>query len=300
MLESQYYSVSESSQYLRKTKNNFSILNINIRSLNKNFENLKILLDEIKHDFKIICLTETWCKCGETNYEFELNNYTSIHQPREVNAGGGVSIYIHNSINFVLRNDLCVNETDCESLCIELVNNTERNTIINTTYRPPSRNLKKFKTHLKTFLNKIHKLKKHIYLVGDFNINLINYASNNNAKNFINTLLQNNFIPTINKSTRITNRSSTLLDNIITNNFHNNPLYTGIIQTDLSDHFPTFLATNNLLSNNISSKSTIIRRQINENSLKQFKNCLKNCVDWNLVLQSNDARGCPLITSTIF
>jgi hypothetical protein len=140
MLESQYYSVSESSQYLRKTENNFSILNINIRSLNKNFENLKILLDEIKYDFKIICLTETWCKCGETNYEFELNNYTSTHQARELNAGGGVSIYVHNSINFVLRNDLCVNETDCESLCIELVNNTERNTIINTIYRPPSGN----------------------------------------------------------------------------------------------------------------------------------------------------------------
>ncbi|XP_065672231.1 putative histone-lysine N-methyltransferase 1 [Hydra vulgaris] len=249
------------------------------------------LLDELKHDFKIICLTETWGKCGKTNAEFELINYKSVHQPRNFGIGGGVSIFIHNSINYSLRNDLCVNEIDCESLCIELKNKNTKNIIVNATYRPPSGNLKKYKTHLKSFITAINKTRDHVFLAGDLNIDLKKHASNNNVKNFINTLLQNNLIPTINKPTRVTNNSSTLLDNIITNNFHNNRLNTGIIKTDFSDHFPTFLVTNNIINNNIPSKTTIFRRQINENSVKQFQNLLRNNVDWNLILQSNDANN---------
>ncbi|XP_065650727.1 beclin-1-like protein A [Hydra vulgaris] len=291
IFESQYYTVFESFQYLQKKEVFFSILNINVRSLKKNFENFKLLLDELKHDFKIICLTETWCKCGETNAEFELINYKSVHQPRNFGIGGGVSIFIHNSINYSLRNDLCVNEIDCESLCIELKNKNTKNIIVNATYRPPSGNLKKYKTHLKSFITAINKTRDHVFLAGDLNIDLKKHASNNNVKNFLNTLLQSNLIPTINKPTRVTNNSSTLLDNIITNNFHNNRLNTGIIKTDLSDHFPTFLVTNNIINNNIPSKTTIFRRQINENSVKQFQNLLRNNVDWNLVLQSNDANN---------
>ncbi|XP_065665545.1 uncharacterized protein LOC136086971 [Hydra vulgaris] len=290
-IESQYYTVIESSQYLQKNKNSFSILNINIRSLNKNFENLRFLLDELKHDFKIICLTETWCKRGETNAQFELINYSSVHQPRGFGVGGGVCIFVHNSISYNLRHDLCVNEKDCESLCIEIINKTTKKIIVNATYRPPSSSLKKFKTHLKPFLTNVNKTRSHAYLVGDFNIDLINHASNNNVNNFINTLLQYNLIPSINKPTRVTNNSSTLLDNIITNNHLNNSLYTGIIKTDLSDHFPTFLVTNNILFNSILSQSIIFRRQINENSEKKFQNLLKDNVDWNLVLQSHDVNN---------
>ncbi|XP_065663015.1 putative histone-lysine N-methyltransferase 1 [Hydra vulgaris] len=193
--------------------------------------------------------------------------------------------------NLCLRNDLCVNEIDCESLCIELKSKNTKNIIVNATYRPPSGNLKKYKTHLKSFITAINKTRDHVFLAGDLNIDLKKHASNNNVKNFINTLLQSNLIPTINKPTRVTNNSSRLLDNIVTNNFHNNRLNTGIIKTDLSDHFPTFLVTNNIINNNIPSKTTIFRRQINENSVKQFQNLLRNNVDWNLVLQSNDANN---------
>ena len=41
-------------------KNSFSALHINIRSLSKNFENVKHLLSTLNCEFKIICLAETW------------------------------------------------------------------------------------------------------------------------------------------------------------------------------------------------------------------------------------------------
>ena len=112
--ESEYYSVRESTQFFSKKKfNNFSILNLNFRSINKNFDNLKLLLHDLNHDFKIISLTETWLKSNEKNFNYELNNYVSIHQPRKTHVGGGISIFIHKSINFILRNDVNVNDTDC-------------------------------------------------------------------------------------------------------------------------------------------------------------------------------------------
>jgi hypothetical protein len=96
-------------------------------------------------------------------------------------------------------------------------------------------------------------------------------------------------IPTINKSTRITNTSSTLLDNIFTNNTHNCLLESGIIKTDITDHFPIFLISNNITDNHSALKSSIQMRQINENSLLHFRNLLSEKIDWNLIVQSQDA-----------
>ncbi|XP_065672204.1 uncharacterized protein LOC136090028 [Hydra vulgaris] len=69
-------------------------------------------------------------------------------------------------------------------------------------------------------------------------------------------------IPTINKSTRITNTSSTLLNNLFTNNIHDCLLESGIIKTDITDHFPIFLITNNITDNHSALKSTIATDQM--------------------------------------
>ncbi|XP_065660400.1 uncharacterized protein LOC136084231 [Hydra vulgaris] len=291
LLQSEYYSIPESTQYLCENKNKFSILQINIRSMNKNFENFKCLLGELNHDFKIICFTETWLKSNETNSNFELRNYTSVHQMRDICVGGGISIYVHNSIDFIQRKDLNVNNLDCEALCVEIINKLAKNFIINAIYRTPAGSLKTFKTYLRTFLTTKNILQKHVYVVGDINIDLLNHALNSEAKTFIDILLEYNLIPTINKATRVTKKSSTLLDNVITNNFHNSRFKTGIIKTDLTDHFPIFFITESVTLNNATHKSTVFMRQINESSICQFKNLLNNYVDWNLVLQSHDVNN---------
>ena len=39
---------------------NISVLHINIRSINKNFENFKLFLSDRNFSFSIICFSETW------------------------------------------------------------------------------------------------------------------------------------------------------------------------------------------------------------------------------------------------
>lgn len=57
----------------------------------------------------------------------------------------------------------------------------------------------------------------------------------------------------------------------------------------MTDHFPTFLITKSITPDNIPTKHTIYKRQINENSIQQFRYLLINFVNWELVLQSRDA-----------
>ena len=98
----------------------FSVLHLNIRSLNKNFESLKNVLVEIKFCFKVICITESWCSVDlHTNNRYQLLNYVSIHQVRKNGkTGGGITIFIHNELIYNIRHDLSVSDEDTEALCL--------------------------------------------------------------------------------------------------------------------------------------------------------------------------------------
>ena len=56
--------------------------------------------------------------------------------------------------------------------------------------------------------------KKEIILMGDLNINLLNYDSDKDTTNFVDTMYALSFYPTINTPTQITATSKTLIDNI--------------------------------------------------------------------------------------
>jgi hypothetical protein len=100
--ETKCFSPSEASNFLTSFKlSKFSILNINIRSMHKNFENFKSMLHDLDFQFKIISITETWSKGGdlEQDSNFQVPNYSVIHQPRaDEKQGGGVCVFIHESL----------------------------------------------------------------------------------------------------------------------------------------------------------------------------------------------------------
>ena len=77
--------------------NNFSALHINARSLNKNIENFKTMLNDINHEFKILAITESWLKNSDfiKNANFDLPNYSKISYERSTEkTGGGICAYI--------------------------------------------------------------------------------------------------------------------------------------------------------------------------------------------------------------
>ena len=120
---SQYFTPEESSQNLNSfDKSSFS-MHLNIRSLQKNFDSLLNLLLTLRFEFKVICITETWCSDNSMNHNlFELPQYKSIHQVSRSGKGGGIAVFLHESLTFNIIHDLSVNNTDIEALCVEIIN----------------------------------------------------------------------------------------------------------------------------------------------------------------------------------
>ena len=63
--------------------------------------------------------------------------------------------------------------------------------------------------YLNKLLENISKEQKSVFLLADFNVNLLNYNEHNQANEFLDSLASNSFIPLILQQTRITSHSNT-------------------------------------------------------------------------------------------
>ena len=115
----------------------------------------------------------------------------------------------------------------------------------------------------------------------------MDYANNSKVRGFIDGMFSKGLISLINKPTRVSKHSMTCIDHIYTNSFINQDLTTGIIKTDISDHFPVFVIDKNMSSTNYPDMIVKKIRPFNEKNLHDFKNNL-NMTDWSLVLETED------------
>ena len=289
--DSPYFSIDQFIEVSEKLNEEmFSVFHLNIRSLHKNIEKLKNILSFLKGRFSVIVLTETWCDdTAQDNSLFEIPNYTAIHQTRKNDRrGGGICVFLEKTLNFKLRNDLDKCTDDIETLSIE-IERKSKNIIISGVYRPPCGNVNTFKNHFKetTLSNALSN--KAVFITGDFNINSIDYSTNSTVKNFFNLIFQNSFVPLISRPTRVTRKSATCIDHILTNVFIDSEIQCGILKTDISDHFPIFCLLKSKESNN-SSKRTLYKRMINSETIDDFKFLLQN-VQWGDVLNNASPNG---------
>ena len=79
-----------------------------------------------------------------------------------------------------------------------MVNPRKSNIIVGVIYRHPSMDLTDFNCYyLNKLLKNICKEQKSIFLLGDFNVNLLNYNEHNQTNEFLDSLASNSFIPLI-------------------------------------------------------------------------------------------------------
>ena len=141
-LDTKYFFPETLPDYFQNTTNkDFSILHLNIRSLQKHFDDFKSFLSHLNFTFKVICLSETWLHDAKHAASFNLSNYQMINLHRQNGrAGGGVCIFIHESIDFKERKDLSISKNDSEILSIEITNKT-KNIILSSVYMPADSSL---------------------------------------------------------------------------------------------------------------------------------------------------------------
>ena len=102
-------------------------------------------------------------------------------------------------------------------------------------------NFENFFNYLSNTLNKLTKENKELYLCGDFNIDLLKIDDKINYKKFYELLCSYGLLPQIVHPTREFGDSSTIIDNIFTNNLSNS-ISSGNILTEISDNYSQFVS----------------------------------------------------------
>ena len=122
-----------------------------------------------------------------------------------------------------------------------------------------------------------------------FNVDLLKYDENADTEDVINKLYEHSFIPLISRPTPFNINSSSLIDNIFSNRPYDS-LVSGILITDVSDHFPLFYISK---LNNPQNKKIAIKRETRITFDKNFKNLKQTllAVDWSALQSSYDVNS---------
>ena len=243
-----------------------SIIHLNCRSIRKKFNTMVDLLQSLKKDFDVIAISETWEDCNDCNNEYVMLGYDSFFISRINKGGGGVAIFAKTNLNAKIIDSasFSINEIiDCVSIQIETI---EKKIFVSCIYRPPNRNLTDFISQIECLLQKYRN--KTLFIVGDMNINILQYINHEDTNAFLNLMYSNGLYPLITKPTRITEKSATLIDNIFTNECQ---LITksGVLICDVSDHLPVFQICR--YNSKCENKQTFTyKRSVTEDSINEF------------------------------
>ena len=165
---------------LKPFSHNFSVLALNIQSLNAKFDNLKILLDELASqdfEFSAICLQETWISGDQSNISFyNLDNYAAIPLPATCSSHGGLLIYLHKKFQYVLRDEYSPNHL-WEGQFLDITGNDLPNkiTLCNVYRAPRDRNedIESFINDLMPIVTTMSNERSDKLIVGDFNSDML-------------------------------------------------------------------------------------------------------------------------------
>ena len=128
-------------------------------------------------------------------------------------TGGGDCIYLRNTINFKIRNDLVPD--DIEAICTEISKPNCRNFIAASVYRPPS-SAQEFFVAFEEIIKMIDDEDKEFHILGDLNCNILTNTINQQTKKLKEILETYQLSQLITEPTRVTANSCSLIDHYIT------------------------------------------------------------------------------------
>jgi hypothetical protein len=208
--------------------------------------------------------------------------------------GGGVGFFIRENLNAKVIEELSPFENKIfESITIQLTYpSSSKSLLLTSAYRsngtiPNVTQSKQMELFFESFGDLVLKLQdtnKISYIFMDANINLLDLV-NDDSQTYLNLIFAAGFLQCIPKATRIQGASKTLIDHIHCNSSENN-IHSGIIVSDISDHFFTFISARSA-NTSMGKNKTTVSRDFSAANLDKFKREL-SLADWDNVIQSND------------
>ena len=281
-----YYEIDKFQNELKATRHGMTILNFNIRSFNKNIDEFIAVISSCNIKYDIIVLTETWLR-PHTQQLASIPGYVSYHCYRDTRDGGGVSVFIKDNLKSVNLNINIVND-HIECIGVKIHNKISDKYInIIGLYRPPHGKIIEFNQSIENLVLELNLKNISTIITGDFNICILDENNPNSIRTV--ELFQNfYFRPLIHNATRITESSSSLLDQIWCN--MPNPTKSGIVELHITDHFPVFSEIEDVFHAENTLK-VIKFRDFSDKNMINFRTEISD-VDWDeLLIQANSSNN---------
>ena len=234
---SNYYTLSKLNQLLDNLRHDsISLFLFNIRSMPKNVAIVNDFLYTLNNSPDILAITET--KLNNNNViNVNLANYNLFHTDSPTIAGGA-GLYISKVLQYIYSLDLKFSIPLVESCWSEIISGKNKpSVVVGWIYRHSSPNLQEFTSELESIIKQLNKKKHEVFILGDMNIDYLKYNEHSNTEEYLDMLYLNNFLLLITEPTRVTDRSSTLIDHVYSNTPIQN-IVSGIALIDISDNLP--------------------------------------------------------------
>ena len=171
---------------------------------------MKLLLQETKHKIEILGVTEAHLHKNIMDEEIKIEGYTFVRKDRKSGLGGGVGCFIRNDYHWQRCEDL--DEEGIEGIWIQIFVKNTRPMFICMVYRPPDTSKyldQNFASIFHDTININASENKELILMGDLNVD---YLDNSNHKDIKGIIAGNGLKQMINKPTRVTKDTCTLID----------------------------------------------------------------------------------------
>ena len=248
-----------------------------IRTIKKHCEGFQCFIESLNFKFSAICYSETWLhqphEISDSN--FQLSGYYRFHLTREKNRGGRICIFLQETHSYKSRKDRQVNSKAFECLWVGVENKNSRNVLLNLVYHLWSSDHKELQNYLKSSLSKQENSHKDVFCYVRFGT-----------------------IPTINKSTRVARQNTSATDHIITNSIIPTGFKSGIIKTDISNHFQIFFCYKYIAEKEYAKKEFTYKRRFSDQSIETFKLRLRD-INWSKVRLCRNANEACIIFLTL-
>ena len=207
---------------------------MNVVSLLKHFEEIESIL--CKNNIHVFALNETRLDGSIQDTEIKISHYNLIRKDRN-RQGGGVAIYVHESITY--KQVLHDSSKDLEVVILFIELKKCKPLLFCNWYRPPNSKCEVLSTY-EDMLTFLEENRSSVVLMGDINLNILHEPLSSECKKYcqlndINDLHQINTM----EYTRVTSDSSSLLDHMLCNQPENVNSW-GVIDIGFSDHSLSF------------------------------------------------------------
>lgn len=254
------------------------LLHVNVRCLRNKISLIESSISNF--DVSFLCITEHWLLDNECEYiNIEGFSLASAYC-RKKHVHGGSMIFCSKNVNYKASQALNALSLDkhCELSVIETKDGILKHFLI-CLYRSPSGDSKIFIATMTKLLDQITNKQVNITICGDFNIDF--NSPGPLSKETLDLFHSYGLSRTINDATRVTNTSSSCIDNIFTNIVNISSIEN--VDLNIADHHAQIIAWNVLKPSDATMKPDPPKRLFSAKNCETFT-LLMSQVNWNSVL----------------